>query len=603
MMKNIQILIIEDSITQAEKLKHILENHSFTVRHELNGVNAFESVRYFTPDIVISDIVMPLMDGYSFCSTLKLDDELKKIPVILLTSLSDPGDVIKGLECGADGFLVKPYSEEFLISRIQYFIQNSELRKNQVDNSLLEVLFAQQKFTINSTPRQILDILLSTYEYSSQKNLELIASNRELKIAQEKLTQLNLNLENEVRIRTSDLEKSNANLLVEIEERKQAKMELLAAMEKAEENNRLKLALLNNMSHEIRTPMNAIMGFSNLLAEAEESEVKMYADIIQKSSNHLLKLLDDVILLSRLQSEKMTIYEYDCIPADIVLFVHQVFQHSDLNNGIDVKVNIPEQHRNFIIRSDEDKVTQVLTNLVSNAVKYTLKGSVEIGFDVCDEHIKFFVKDTGIGIPEKELDKIFETFYRGEQALSSAIRGNGLGLNIAKELVELMGGSIHVNSTHKKGSEFYFRIPINYTGQAESKKVRIESKRVLSSDLNLLIVDDEMLNFQYLEIMLKNKVKKIDHAINGKEALEMASVNSYDMVLMDMKMPVMSGFEATVLLKKKFPGLPIIAQSAYTLPEEKDLAYQAGCDDFISKPIIGDLLFEIIEKNARELEV
>lgn len=598
-MRSTEILIVEDSLTQAEQLLFTLESNGFKVTHKLNGRLALKALDDFSPDLIISDIVMPEMDGYHFCFALKQDTRLKNIPVILLTSLSDPKDVIKGLECGADGFLVKPYSEEFLLSRIAYFIQNAELRKKQEDSSVLEILFADQKFTITSSPRQILDILLSTYEYSIHKNLELNDTNKELSLAQGNLTKLNANLEKEVSLRTRDLENTNAKLVEEIEERKRARIELIAAKERAEESNRLKSALLNNMSHEIRTPMNAIMGFANLLQEAEGSELSMYSEIIQKSSRQLLKLLDDVILLSRLQSEKLALYNYDCIPAEIVQHIHKVFQSTENDKNLAFSMKIPEQHLSTIVRADEDKITQALTNLTSNAFKYTFQGSVEIGFDIKDDQITFFVNDTGIGIPKKELGKIFENFYRGEQAISRAIRGNGLGLNITRELVELMGGAIAVQSEPDKGSQFTFSIPFKTGSQPVSQAHTDEPAESLVPGMEILIAEDELINFSYLEILLRGKVKKVDHARNGQEAIEMIAQNRYDLVLMDMKMPVMGGAEATTIIKNKLPGLKVIAQTAFSLPEEKEMALAAGCDDFIPKPIRGSDLLSLLGKYGK----
>ncbi len=229
--KKVEILIVEDSITQAKILIYILENNNFSVQHATNGEMALEILKHYEPEIIICDIVMPGMDGYRFCSLVKADKHLKNIPVILLTSLYDPRDVIKGLECGADSFLIKPYTEELIIARIQYFIQNSEFRKNQPDDSTVELLFTDQKYRINSSPRQILDILLSTYEDSLQKNQELNESNKNLKIARDNLTRLNANLEERVKLRTQELENSNANLLDEIEERKRAETSLKEKVE------------------------------------------------------------------------------------------------------------------------------------------------------------------------------------------------------------------------------------------------------------------------------------------------------------------------------------------------------------------------------------
>lgn len=248
---------------------------------------------------------------------------------------------------------------------------------------------------------------------------------------------------------------------MDITEMRQTRVELQLAKEQAEESNRLKTALLNNLSHEIRTPMNAIMGFSNLLPEATSEEKISYSGIIKKSAGHLLNMLDDVILISRLQSEKMPLNLTECQPAEMIGHVYRMFQHSDLNRGLSILMKVPEATNDLVIRADEDKIVQVLTNLVSNAVKYALKGSVEIGFSVVAGYVEFYVEDTGIGIQQKELNKIFENFYRGEQALKYAIRGHGLGLCITRELVELMGGTIEVTSEVNKGSRFFFTIPCN----------------------------------------------------------------------------------------------------------------------------------------------
>ena len=379
---------------------------------------------------------------------------------------------------------------------------------------------------------------------------------------------------------------------IDITDRKKIELELQKAKERAEESDKLKTALLNNMSHEIRTPMNAIVGFSSLLADATEQEKVTYIDIIQKGSDHLLKLTDDVILLSRLQSEKIPNNVDHCLPKEIVSYVYQIFNTQVIKEGIKLKTAIPLQLQDIVIQADENKIRQVLANLVSNALKYTLQGEIEIGYLVKEETIEFYVKDSGIGIPTTEQVKIFDTFYRGEEVLSKAIRGNGLGLNISKELVELMGGTISVDSTHKQGSRFYFSVPLLISKSSELIDQNTNTSDKSIRDYSILVAEDEMVNFIFLKMLLKGKVKSIDHAMNGKEAVEMAFANHYDLILMDLKMPVMDGLEASVLLKRTFPEIIIIAQSAYTLPEEIERAYSAGCDDFISKPINKEILLE-----------
>ena len=371
--------------------------------------------------------------------------------------------------------------------------------------------------------------------------------------------------------------------------------ELMEAKIKAEESDRLKSAFLTNMSHEIRTPMNAIMGFSTLLPAATDEEKKNYSEIILKSSGHLLRLLDDVILLSRLQSEKLPVNISEFKPAAMLNEVYQMFDHPLLSKGIEIRIDSPGELSQVIIWSDEDKLRQVLSNLVANAVKYTFEGHIDIGFRVNQEFIEFFVKDTGIGIPRHEQEKIFNSFYRGRQVVTDAIRGNGLGLNIAKELVELMGGTISVQSKVHKGSRFSFSVPV-LLANAEANEISQEDLNKPLSNLKILIAEDETISFQYLEIMLRNLVKNTDRATNGSTAVKMAARKQYDMVLMDVNMPVMDGLEATRILKSKYPRLKVIAISALTLPEDQALAFRAGCDDFISKPVDKEELLKLMRK-------
>jgi CheY-like chemotaxis protein len=597
-MEKVKILIVEDSITQAERLKYTLEKHNYAVYHEINGLEAFNSIRLQKPAIVVSDIVMPEMDGYRFCSLLKKDENLRKIPVILLTSLSNPEDVIMALECGADGFLVKPYSEEFLISRIEYFIQNSELRENQEQNSVLEILFEKKKYFINSSSRQILDVLLSTYDYAIRKNLELIETNKELSEAQSSLTLLNENLEEQVRIRTMDLEKSNANLIQEIEERKQARLELLASRDKAEESDRLKTAFLNNMSHEVRTPLNAIRGLPDMLSKANAYERDNLITLLKKSTDQLLALFENTMYLSRLQSENLPLTLSEFHPAVLIADIVQMFELPDLSGEIEIKINIPDDLKNLRIRSDEAKIRQVLSNLISNAIKYTLEGSIESGFVLHNEKITFYVQDTGIGISEKERSRIFDEFYRGEEAISATIRGIGLGLNISKKLVEIIGGNIGMDSIQGGGSRFYFTIPVEVLADHNARPSSVPRSVKSLKDITVLVVDDEMTNILIIDFLLSEKVKKVDHAVNGLEALNKTAINNYDIILMDIQMPVMGGLEATKELKKLYPNLPVIAQTAYTLPKDIENAMQAGCDEFISKPIREEALMEAIYRHA-----
>lgn len=400
---------------------------------------------------------------------------------------------------------------------------------------------------------------------------------------------------------TSIIKDENGNPLaligvaIDITDMRKSREELIEAKELAEESNNLKTAFLNNMSHEIRTPMNHIMGFASLMSEADSAEKDSYAEIILKSSNQLLLLIENVIQLSRLQSERVLLEIQEFNPANLIAYVIRNFESYGLKNGNTLQSEIPDELLQFSAFSDMEKIRQIMVNLLTNSLTYTFQGKIQIGFFVDSDEMTFFVKDTGIGIPHKEQQKIFDSFYRGENVLSLVIGGTGLGLSIVKKLVESMNGRINVESELGKGSIFSFTIPLQYVTTVEKHPGKKEKVKKMD-ELSILIVDDEIVNCLYLEILLRNSVKSVDHAINGKIALEMVGKNSYDMIIMDLRMPWMDGLETTRAIKKKFPKKPIIALTAYASTEDMEKAIEAGCDDFIAKPVKKELIFDVIRK-------
>jgi CheY-like chemotaxis protein len=292
----------------------------------------------------------------------------------------------------------------------------------------------------------------------------------------------------------------------------------------------------------------------------------------------------------------MPLIETDFKPVELLHEVLIMFKLPEVNNGLGLTERYPPAQKHLIIHADHDKIKQVLTIFVSNALKYTQKGYVEIGFIVRNHEIEFEVVDTGIGIPEKEHQLIFQNFYRGEHAIASAIGGTGLGLNIADQLVALLGGKIGVQSHPGQGSRFHFSIPLVTVENNSAEKQDIQDFTFEWKDATILIAEDEPDNYFLLETMLKGRVKKTDRAINGQEAVDKANNFRYDLVLMDMKMPVMDGLLATQHIKRKYPHLPVIAQTAYAQPEERANALRAGCDGYITKPIPKRNLLALMSK-------
>ncbi|MBN1198056.1 MAG: response regulator [Bacteroidales bacterium] len=379
-----------------------------------------------------------------------------------------------------------------------------------------------------------------------------------------------------------------------INDRKMAEEELILAKSKAEESDRLKMSFLNNISHEVRTPLNAILGFTSLLTEDPGMEDRhRFGQIIRSNADQLLSIIDDVLEFSRLETETL-------VPEKLPFSVSELLQDlAHTMQPLAEEKNLSWRHLSTldeemdIILGDRSRIRQVLTCFLSNAIKYTQDGGVETRVETDDKWIIFSVRDTGIGIEEEHQEKIFERFFRTPVAQEMAVRGTGLGLSIAQQLIEMMGGGIGIQPLLPRGTEFYFRLPLVSTGNS-----RLAQKDVLASmdlsALHLLVAEDEEDNFEFLKVLLGKKVMKMTHAVNGKEVLEILNHSTPDLILMDLKMPVMDGYEAAREIRKSGITIPIIALTAYSQPEEKKLAAEAGCSLFISKPISKKVLFEAI---------
>ena len=370
---------------------------------------------------------------------------------------------------------------------------------------------------------------------------------------------------------------------------------LIIEKENAESADKLKSAFLANMSHEIRTPMNSIIGFAEMLSKENitESQRKKYFNFIDGSGKVLLNLIDDIIDISKIEAGELKLINTSFKPYIVLKELFDIFKANFKEKGIKLKLSIATADREIIIYNDKYRLKQIMTNLITNALKFTHKGKVEFGFIKANTSLDFFVTDTGKGIPKLLQESVFSRFNRGN---SSQIQGNGLGLSISKQLAELMNGSFKLTSEENKGTSFTINIPI---GKNEEKKIIIKQKKLDTNWQNkkILIVDDEELNFQLLyEILLETNVK-ITRASNGKEAVELCLKTVFDLVLMDIRMPIMDGFTATSKILESKPNQKIIAQTAYAMAGEKEKAIKIGCIDFITKPIKSNILLNKISKN------
>jgi PAS domain S-box-containing protein len=397
----------------------------------------------------------------------------------------------------------------------------------------------------------------------------------------------------------------NEALIKSIEQIRKINEELNEAKSNAEESYRLKSAFLANMSHEIRTPMNGIIGFSELLKSAKLPETKReyYASIVIDSSKQLLTIVNDILDISRIETGKVSLSYEDVVVNDLINILFAFFEPQTTSKAIKLIAYQPLSSSSSIIYTDKTRLRQVMTNLLNNAIKFTHEGQIKFGYRVIDGFMEFFVEDSGIGIPQELFEKIFEPFRQADLEINNQYGGTGLGLTISRKLIELLGGKIWLESLQGKGSVFYFTIPLGIKDSPVKIPVTNQEETVINKFHNMvvLVVEDDDINYLFLETVLsKNKIKII-RALNGIEAVEICSHNpNINLVLMDIKLPFMNGYEATRRIKQQNPGIPIIAQTAYAMLEDRSKALEAGCDGYISKPIIKSELLKLIDNYLKK---
>ena len=387
-------------------------------------------------------------------------------------------------------------------------------------------------------------------------------------------------------------------------ERKKLTQELVWAKEKAEESDRLKSAFLANISHEIRTPMNGILGFAELLKTPELTQdiQKRYIQIIEESGKRMLNIINDIVDISKIEAGQMIIHleetNVNLLLKNLLVFFTPEAHSKGLK--LTVSANLPDEK--VTIQTDHNKLAQILTNLIKNAIKFTNSGSIEFGYNsnfAETRHalsLQFFVKDTGVGIPADQTEMIFERFRQGSVSLTRAYEGAGLGLSISKAYVNMLGGQIRVKSEIGKGSEFSFTLPLNNAETTTTEATETQTNFSDQKPYCLLVAEDDENSMLYIRTLLESEHVTVLESTNGKMAVDQIRKHpEINLVLMDLKMPEMDGFEATRLIKQLRPKLPVIAQTAYSFTEEKEKAELAGCDDYISKPIRKHALIEKIQ--------
>lgn len=386
----------------------------------------------------------------------------------------------------------------------------------------------------------------------------------------------------------------------DITEAKKFQKELLESKNRAEESDRLKSSFLANMSHELRTPLNAVIGFSNLCDESLSiNEILEFVGLINKSGNQLLGIIEDILNFTSIESESFQVAKEEFFMFNFLDDVKKMAKDKQIQENKDrlgLQFKPDENFTAILVKSDYQRLMQVVTNLVKNALKFTNEGFVEVGYRIEDDALCLYVKDTGVGIEAEKRDVIFEKFRQVDDSITRTFGGTGMGLAISKKIMDMLGGSIQVESEPNKGSIFTLKLNC-VISKSNSKKEMMSENTLRTSDLPLILVaEDEISNFKLIEAILKRNNYEVIRAENGAEAVEMCRDNSeINLVLMDIRMPIMDGLIATKKIKSFKPDLPIIAQTAYAMDGDEDKAIEEGCDDYISKPIKRDLLLKKLQ--------
>lgn len=384
----------------------------------------------------------------------------------------------------------------------------------------------------------------------------------------------------------------------DITQKRIAEKELLEAKERAEESDSLKTAFLHNMSHEIRTPLNAISGFSDMLVNSnlDKEKSERYASIINKSSKQLLAIINDVLTISSIETKQEVLNIEEVNINDITGELHTIFKHQSEIKGINFSVENGLDYEQALVQTDRTKVMQILSNLLVNAIKFTNKGFVKLGYIYSTERaeLEFFVKDSGIGIAEDAHDLIFERFRQADESIQHNYGGTGLGLSICKGFAELLNGRISLESIPGEGSTFYFSIPYHPIVKNSQKKVVSENDLSLIDEFSVLVAEDDEVSAMFLNELLLELNCNVIITTNGNDALSLFKQHKIDLVFLDIRMPGMNGYEASSAIKEIKSNVPVVIQSAYTLSADVDK--HDSFDEWITKPLDPDKVKSLVRK-------
>jgi PAS domain S-box-containing protein len=620
----ISVLIVDDDLSIVEQLEMIVSRRVNVVHTAFNGQEGYELYKSESPDLIISDIDMPVMNGIEFLKQVRNDD--RKIPFILSTGLKSLDMLIQAIEHGITAFLPKPLQIQGLITKLEE-VAHTKMLEFEVRNS--RALLDQYRYIVDDAVivskantdgiiTYVNDMFCAVSGYSRE---ELVGQPHNIVRDPEMPSSIFKELWETIQSkhiwhgllhnRTKEGSRytvkssiapiiDNTGEIVEYIALREDVTDLEYAKEQATLIAKAKGDFLANMSHEIRTPMNGIIGFTDLLLRTSlDDKQKRYLNIIDKSTKTLLSIVNDILDFSKIESGKL---ELSCTKVNPFLEfenIAQLFTTSMLNKHIDFETVIdPMLSKSITI--DLLRVQQVISNLISNAVKFTESGG-KIIFYVSSikklpnkEHLRIGVRDTGIGISDENQKKIFDAFSQADNSITRQFGGTGLGLSISTDLVTLMGGKLTVESQQNEGSHFYFDLVVSLGDRSPllTENTNKASNQVLQG--KILVVEDNDVNQVLIEEYLGRYNLECMVVENGQEALDVCEKHTFDLILMDINMPVMSGTEAISIIRKNGIKTPVIALTANVLEGDREKYLELGFDNYLSKPIVLETFIQML---------
>jgi signal transduction histidine kinase len=579
------ILIAEDSATQAQRLQHILEQHGYRVTATANGQLALEAARRNKPALIISDVIMPEMTGYDLCGQVKADAALSDVPVILVTTLSDPQDVIRGLECRADNFILKPYDAEQLLHRIQFVLVNNQMRRSEQPGMGLEIVFGGQRHFITADRLQILNLLLSTYEAAMQRNAELSSTRDTLRQTNSELQRLTRELEERVRMRTRELELSNEAL-------RQAQQALI-------QQERLSALgqMASGIAHDINNAISPIALYTESMLERETNlspEGRDRLVTIQRAIDDVAQTVARMREFYRPREAELKLADVDLnrLAQQIVELTRARWSDQPQQRGIMIELKFAPAPDLLDVRGADNEIRDALTNLIFNAVDAMPNGGVlEVRTSMSGtaapgttptRQVLLEVSDTGIGMDEETRRRCLEPFFttKGE-------RGTGLGLAMVYGMAQRHGCTLEIDSKPGNGTTIRLLFPVS--AAASSSTARVPVLQVPARSLRILVVDDDAVLIESLRNTLQEEGHHVIVAGGGQEGIDAfrsarQTPEPFDVVITDLGMPYVDGRQVVDSVRAASPDTPTIMLTGWgqRLLADKEHAPQA--DRVLSKP-------------------